>query len=282
MVNSDQPRGYRFTDDCRRTLQAARNEAQRLGNSFVAAEHVLLALIADPNSECSRVLLALGLRPPYLRTQLEAELRKKQGEPSYGGPDLPYTSRAKALLEAAMKEANAAGVSTDSPHLLLGILADSRSSAAQLLQRFGATAEDLRHALKGDLTVTHDLQLRIDDRSDTVIYEQIVNQIREAVAVGRLRPGARLPSVRQLADDLGVAPGTVARAYSQLEESGVIVTDGARGTFVAFPKRGSGSAIPVRDLLRSAVIAAFHLGVTATALRKALEEAMADIYRDAA
>ena len=281
MVNSDQPRGYRFTDDCRRTLQTARNEAQRLGDSVVTAEHVLLALIADPNSECSRVLLALGLKPPYLRTHLEAELRKQE-QPSYGGPDLPYTSRAKAVLEAAMKEANAAGVSTDSPHLLLGILVDSRSPAAQLLQRFGASAEDLRHALKGDLTVTHDLQLRIDDRSDTVIYEQIVNQIREAVAVGRLRPGARLPSVRQLADDLGIAPGTVARAYSQLEESGVIVTDGARGTFIAFPKRGSGSDIPVRDLLRSAVIAAFHLGVTAAALRKALEEAMADVYRDAA
>src|SRR5206468_2526682 len=76
-------------------------------------------------------------------------------------------------------------------------------------------------------------EVRIDDASDRAIHEQIVSQIQEAVATGTLRPGNRLPPVRQLADQLEIAPGTVARAYSELERRGIVVTDGARGTRVA-------------------------------------------------
>src|SRR5262249_14230160 len=129
-----------------------------------------------------------------------------------------------------------------------------------------------------------DLQIKIDDQSNRLIYEQIVGQIQESIATGRLLPGQRLPPIRQLADDLGIAPGTVARAYNELESAGILVTDRARGTFVADPRQPGAKNRPIalRDLLRPAVVAAFHLGSSAEELRSALEQAMLDIYPDAA
>ena len=64
------------------------------------------------------------------------------------------------------------------------------------------------------------------------VYEQIVTQIHDAVRSGRLKPGAPLPTVRQLAGDLEVNRNTVARAYKLLEDQGVILTAGRKGTFV--------------------------------------------------
>ena len=64
------------------------------------------------------------------------------------------------------------------------------------------------------------------------VYEQIVRQIQDGVASGELAPGAALPTVRQLAGDLQLNRNTVARAYKQLEDRGVILTAGRRGTFV--------------------------------------------------
>lgn len=64
-------------------------------------------------------------------------------------------------------------------------------------------------------------------------YEQIRAQIAALIALGTLETGARLPPVRRLAADLGIAAGTVARAYRELEQSGLIVTRRRNGTSVA-------------------------------------------------
>ena len=74
--------------------------------------------------------------------------------------------------------------------------------------------------------------LRIDADSATAPFEQVRTQIAAAVATGRLSAGTRLPTVRQLAADLGLAANTVARAYRELEADAVIATYGRRGTFV--------------------------------------------------
>jgi GntR family transcriptional regulator len=66
------------------------------------------------------------------------------------------------------------------------------------------------------------------------VYEQIVRQIHDAVKSGRLRPDAPLPTVRQLAGDLRLNRNTVARAYKILEDQGVILTAGRKGTFVRY------------------------------------------------
>jgi Predicted transcriptional regulators len=73
----------------------------------------------------------------------------------------------------------------------------------------------------------------IDAASATPPFEQLRVQVIEAVRAGELAPGTRLPTVRRLADDLGLAVNTVARAYRELEGDEVIVTRGRNGSFVA-------------------------------------------------
>ena len=77
--------------------------------------------------------------------------------------------------------------------------------------------------------------VRVDPASPVPPFEQIRMQIVTMTLSGVLAAGARLPTIRQLAKDLGVAGGTVARAYRELEADGVIVTRGRHGSFVAKP-----------------------------------------------
>lgn len=74
--------------------------------------------------------------------------------------------------------------------------------------------------------------MTIDAAAETPPFEQIKQQITEQRDSGRLPAGHRLPPVRQLAAELGLAPNTVARAYRELEASGVIETRGRHGSFV--------------------------------------------------
>lgn len=78
-----------------------------------------------------------------------------------------------------------------------------------------------------------DQPIRIDPGSSAPPYEQVRRQIAEQAATGALTPGHRLPTVRRLAEDLGLAVNTVAKAYRELEQEGVVETRGRSGTFVA-------------------------------------------------
>lgn len=80
------------------------------------------------------------------------------------------------------------------------------------------------------------MEFQIDTASRTPIYRQLVAQIREAVARGRLLPEARLPSVRDLSRSLVVNPNTIARVYTELEREGVLNTRPGLGVFVAQPR----------------------------------------------
>lgn len=75
--------------------------------------------------------------------------------------------------------------------------------------------------------------ITIDTAAETPIYAQIMDRIRALVRDGELRPGAPLPSVRQLAADLEINPNTVAKAYTLLEREGIVRSERRRGTFVA-------------------------------------------------
>lgn len=77
------------------------------------------------------------------------------------------------------------------------------------------------------------MMLSIDLNSAVPLFEQLRLQLRDLVSSGELAPGTRLPTVRRLAEDLSLAPNTVARAYRELETSGVIETRGRHGSFVS-------------------------------------------------
>ena len=76
------------------------------------------------------------------------------------------------------------------------------------------------------------MMVRIDGGSTVAPYEQIRVQIAALAQQGRLPAGSRLPTVRRLAEDLGLAVNTVARAYRELEQAGLVATRGRNGTFV--------------------------------------------------
>lgn len=78
-----------------------------------------------------------------------------------------------------------------------------------------------------------DALIAVAPELETPPYQQIFEQIRAAIERGSLAPGAALPTVRQLAGDLGVAPNTVARAYADLQAEGWLQSEGRRGTHVA-------------------------------------------------
>ncbi len=76
------------------------------------------------------------------------------------------------------------------------------------------------------------MEIRIDPDSMVPIYMQVVHSIKQQVAIGQLKPGEQLPTVRELATDLRVNPNTVARAYDMLDSDNVITTQQGRGTYV--------------------------------------------------
>lgn len=121
------------------------------------------------------------------------------------------------------------------------------------------------------------LVLHVDLSRPVPPYEQIREQLAGLVAAGSLPAGRRLPSVRQLAGDLGLAPGTVARAYATLEADGVLRTRERGGTFVAGPAQTASSA-RLRALAAAAdryVTAARELGLGDDAAQAAVREAIA-------
>jgi DNA-binding transcriptional regulator YhcF (GntR family) len=296
---------YEFSPEVRFVLSRARVEAQALKHDYVGTEHMLLALVRQEKGGAAMMLARAGITEEAVAVQIRALVREGRSEAATG--ELPYTSRGKKTLEFAMAAARAMrSRQVDTEHLLIGLLKEEKGIAAQVLNYLGLTLSVAGTLLgrKGEaLTDLADagmrrrlelyspiprkragpqFRVRIDDAADKSIYEQIIAQTQEGVATGELKPGDRLLAVRQLADELDIAPGTVARAYSELERLGVVVTDGARGTRVAEPqqRRVADNDRPetLIGLMRPVAVAAFHLGASSDELRAALEQAMAGIY----
>jgi DNA-binding transcriptional regulator YhcF (GntR family) len=102
--------------------------------------------------------------------------------------------------------------------------------------------------------------LVIDPDSGVAPYEQLRTQVEAAVRSGALQPGTRLPTVRRLADDLGIAPNTVARSYRELERDGIIQTRGRNGSVIATPT----DVTPAEDAARAYALRTLELGLAPT------------------
>jgi len=123
--------------------------------------------------------------------------------------------------------------------------------------------------------MTSPIHLTIAPGDDAPIYRQIVRQVREALAGGRLRPGDRLQSQRELALQLVISPLTVKKAYDELERAGLIMTQRGRGTFVCqtprFPDTAERHA-RLRAAAQSLVSQAALSGLSFAELVQLLEE----------
>ncbi len=122
--------------------------------------------------------------------------------------------------------------------------------------------------------------INVDASSGLPIYLQIAQQIKTAVAMGRLLPEEPLPSVRQLAVDLAVNPNTVARAYLDLEIEGVIYKRQGAGTFVSGQGVEMSKAARRRvlgELMEKALVEAVNLGLDEREMREAFERVLEKI-----
>jgi DNA-binding transcriptional regulator YhcF (GntR family) len=116
--------------------------------------------------------------------------------------------------------------------------------------------------------------LLIDPQSATPPYEQLRVQLLEQLLSGELPHGAKLPTVRGLADDLGLAPNTVARCYRELEQSGAIETRGRNGSFAAWSPDAAERRI--EEAAAALAVAARELGVPPERVREIVERAVAN------
>jgi ATP-dependent Clp protease ATP-binding subunit ClpC len=129
--------GYNLTERLQKVLAMAREEATRLHHEYVGTEHLLLGLIRERKGVAANVLARLNVDPDELRRQID-KIVKPGRATSHPGPDLPYTSRAKQVLELAMMQMRDLGHSyAGTEHLLLGLLAEGKGIAAQVLGSAG-------------------------------------------------------------------------------------------------------------------------------------------------
>jgi DNA-binding transcriptional regulator YhcF (GntR family) len=109
----------------------------------------------------------------------------------------------------------------------------------------------------------------IDQRSSVPPFEQLRQQLLAAIGSGEVAAGARLPTVRRFAEDLGIAPGTVARTYRELEQADVLETRGRHGTFVT----AGGAEAEARSAAAEFVARLRRLGVDAATARGLVDAA---------
>lgn len=106
------------------------------------------------------------------------------------------------------------------------------------------------------------MQFRIDNASGRAVYQQIIDQVKRDIALGRLIKDEKLPTVRQLAAQLAINPNTIAKAYRQLEQEGIIVTRPGAGAFVANIDSNLSKSVRkklISEELERIVVEAFHM-----------------------
>jgi GntR family transcriptional regulator len=124
------------------------------------------------------------------------------------------------------------------------------------------------------------LHLQIDAHAGMPVYRQVLDQIKYYVASGILKPGDRLPSIRELAQTLAVNPTTVVRVYGDLEHEGVIEMQHGRGAFVtarSFRMTSAQRERKIRELARRLVVEAAQMGAPASQVLKAVREELDEL-----
>ncbi|MHC4923069.1 MAG: ATP-dependent Clp protease ATP-binding subunit [Planctomycetota bacterium] len=133
----------RFTERARKVMTLARQEAQKLNNDYIGTEHILLGLVQEGSGVAAQVLKNLDVDLRKVRAEVERLV--EQGTSAISGSQLPFTPRAKRVLELALEEAQNLGhnyIGTE--HLLLGLIRESDGPAAHVLQNLGVKPEEVR------------------------------------------------------------------------------------------------------------------------------------------
>jgi ATP-dependent Clp protease ATP-binding subunit ClpA len=132
----------RFTDRARRVVVLAQEEARMLSHNYIGTEHLLLGLAREERGVAAKTLESLGISLQAIRSQVEGIIGRGQSMPS---GHIPFTPRAKKVLELSLREARALHhdyIGTE--HILLGLIREGQGVAAQVLVKLGAELDRVR------------------------------------------------------------------------------------------------------------------------------------------
>jgi ATP-dependent Clp protease ATP-binding subunit ClpC len=175
----------RFTDRARRVVVLAQDEARMLNHNYIGTEHILLGLIHEGDGVAAKALEALGISLAAVRQQVEEIIGRSQHQPPQG--HIPFTPRAKKVLELSLREALQLGhtyIGTE--HILLGLIREGEGVAAQVLIGLGVDLDRARQQVIQILT------RRPREESSLAIAEDLGERLasvaaRLAVIESRLR-----------------------------------------------------------------------------------------------
>ncbi|MEL0237261.1 MAG: ATP-dependent Clp protease ATP-binding subunit, partial [Aquiluna sp.] len=182
----------KFTDKARRVVVLAQEEAKLLNHNYIGTEHILLGLIHEGEGVAAKALEALGINLEQVREQVQDIIGQGQQAPS---GHIPFTPRAKKVLELSLREALQLGHSyIGTEHLLLGLIREGEGVAAQVLTKLGADTNKVRQQViqllsgyQGKETVSVGGETNPPQKGSQVL-DQYGRNLTQAAAEGKLDP----------------------------------------------------------------------------------------------
>ncbi|MGH9182389.1 MAG: Clp protease N-terminal domain-containing protein [Acidimicrobiales bacterium] len=232
----------RFTDQFQRVVARAQEEARLLNHDHIGTEHLLLGLLVEGQSTAAEVLAELGVRPEAVRAQLEQVTGQVRSSPS----GLPFSPRAKKVVELSVREAlelNHDHIGTE--HLLLGLAREGEGGAARVLGTLGTDLNRVRSLVIQHLGGQRVTEANPGEVVHTVAAARTITQAR-ALAQGQ-RVGSHHYLLALLAEEEGLAAKVLAsfgitRAVAERRVSEL----GTEGTADEMPEEAGGRRIQLR------------------------------------
>ena len=182
----------KFTDKARRVVVLAQEEAKLLNHNYIGTEHILLGLIHEGEGVAAKALESLGINLDSVRQQVQEIIGQGQQAPA---GHIPFTPRAKKVLELSLREALQLGHSyIGTEHLLLGLIREGEGVAAQVLTKLGADTNRVRQQViqllsgfqgKETVAVGGD---NTEKQKGSQILDQFGRNLTQAAADGKLDP----------------------------------------------------------------------------------------------
>ncbi|GAA5048257.1 ATP-dependent Clp protease ATP-binding subunit [Nocardia callitridis] len=183
----------RFTDRARRVVVLAQEEARMLNHNYIGTEHILLGLIHEGEGVAAKSLESLGISLEGVRSQVEEIIGQGQQAPS---GHIPFTPRAKKVLELSLREALQLGhnyIGTE--HILLGLIREGEGVAAQVLVKLGADLNRVRQQViqllsgyQGKEPVESGSRSESGTPSTSLVLDQFGRNLTQAALEGKLDP----------------------------------------------------------------------------------------------
>ncbi|MCP2293130.1 ATP-dependent Clp protease ATP-binding subunit [Nocardia amikacinitolerans] len=183
----------RFTDRARRVVVLAQEEARMLNHNYIGTEHILLGLIHEGEGVAAKSLESLGISLEGVRSQVEEIIGQGQQAPS---GHIPFTPRAKKVLELSLREALQLGhnyIGTE--HILLGLIREGEGVAAQVLVKLGADLNRVRQQViqllsgyQGKEPVESGARGETGTPSTSLVLDQFGRNLTQAALEGKLDP----------------------------------------------------------------------------------------------